>query len=160
MDKLDRAFQKQILVALADAYPTKVSPTTLFDESRRSEVVVNLAYLEEHGLVRLNWSRAIGEPPHPGPAGITAAGIDFLHDDGGLSAILGVVTVKLHEESLRALLVREVAQSSDDETIKGQVIAQIKALPAEGLKTIATKSLEVGLSRIPQLAHFIQGLLT
>ena len=47
-----------------------------------------------------------------GGARITAKGIDFLEDDGGLSAILGVVTVKLHADTLREMLAKKIDASS------------------------------------------------
>lgn len=34
---------------------------------------------------------------------ITAASLDFLEDDGGLSAILGIITVKLHADTIKGL---------------------------------------------------------
>ena len=44
-------------------------------------------------------------------------GIDFLTDDGGLSAILGVVTVKLHSDTIQALIAAKIDQAeiSDSE---------------------------------------------
>ncbi len=41
-------------------------------------------------------------------ARITAKSIDLLEDDGGVSAILGVVTAKLHEDTIRNLVLAEV----------------------------------------------------
>lgn len=63
-----------------------------------------LQYLEEHGLCKSGVM--IGADGHLalGESRITAAGLDFLEDDGGLSAILGVVTVRLHADTIRALI--------------------------------------------------------
>lgn len=42
---------------------------------------------------------------------MTAAGIDFLADDGGQAAIFGVVSVKFSENILRALIANRLAEA-------------------------------------------------
>jgi hypothetical protein len=112
----------------------------------------NLAYLEEHGLVDAKW----GHGSSIAVAKITARGIDFLADDGGLSAILRVVTVQLHEKTLKAILEASVDDSPEPDTVKSSLKAQIRALPAEGLKTITMELLKRSLPRLPELLHWLQ----
>lgn len=88
-------------------------------------------------------------------ATITARGIDFISDDGGLSAILGVVTVKLHEETIKALLLDKIDQAEGDETVKASLKAKIKAMPSEALSTITQHALESGLEQIPNLLGWL-----
>ena len=68
----------------------------------------NLIYLQEHQLIDgtlVNGNMEIWNP------GITAKGLDFLEDDGGLSAILGAITVKLDPDDLRALIAARIEES-------------------------------------------------
>ena len=51
--------------------------------------------------------------------GITAKGLDFLEDDGGLSAILGAITVKLDPDDLRALIAARIEESDLPTRTKG-----------------------------------------
>ena len=102
-DLLDRAFQLHLLQIAAAGYPQRVP---LRDELASNEKAtrVNVAYLEEHGLLKGHYPGGHGRRVAPTGALITAQGIDFLSNDGGLGAILGVVTVRLHEETLKALI--------------------------------------------------------
>jgi hypothetical protein len=90
---------------------------------------------------------------------ITAAGLDFLADDGGLSAILGVVTVRLHEDTIKALLIEQVERSSAPDDLKTKLKSQIKSLPAEALKTVTTEGLKAGLTHIPDAMSWLEMLL-
>lgn len=61
---------------------------------------------------------------------LTAKGLDFIADDGGLGAILGDVTVRLHGDALRDLLISRVQSSGEDETVKAKVVAKLKSFLA------------------------------
>jgi hypothetical protein len=88
---LDRKLQLTILQELRDNYPNDVAVHRLNCFSEDRQFLGNLIYLREHGLVS-------GEITEEFSAGgsiksmlwaiITAAGLDFIEDDGGLSAIL------------------------------------------------------------------------
>ncbi|MBC8718828.1 hypothetical protein [Ochrobactrum sp. Marseille-Q0166] len=86
---------------------------------------------------------------------ITAKGLDFLQDDGGLSAILGVVTVKLHEDTIKELLIKKVEQSSAEPTVKKKLIDQIKSLPAEMTKVATVEGLKAGIDSLPDVIQWL-----
>lgn len=149
---LDRAFQLQTLRELAAFYPEGSRPIPREDRI----ATVNIFYLMEHGLIeakveRTNAGRSLFD------AKITAKGLDFLADDGGLSAILGIITVRLHDDTIRALLVSKVEASDADATTKGQLIAAIRALPAEALTKLAEKAMDSGLDQLPQAIELLRG---
>lgn len=155
--KIDRELQLQLLRAAVDAYPGDCIPDTdhLSDEDE-----VNLAgqifYLREHGLIETRIQISLDGMIMFAPITATKDGIDFMADDGGLSAVLRVVTVKLHDDTIRDLLIKRVEGSDAEPTVKGELVKQIRALPAEGLRTLTTKVLEAGLHRLPnaiQLLH-------
>src|SRR6478672_9982665 len=108
---LDRALQRQILDLLKGHYPRSAIPVRDLDLSEE-EAAANLRYLEEHGLCESGVTSgadghfAFGARTSPPPAP------DFLEDDGGLSAILGVVTVRLHADTIRALIDAKIETSS------------------------------------------------
>jgi hypothetical protein len=124
-------------------------------EHSEAELMGNLLYLEEHGLVDAGIQISLDN--HFGTYGFkaTAKGLDFIADDGGLSAILGVVTVRLHEDSIKALLLRQIEESSEPSSVKESLAHQVRELPAEALKSVTTKALEAGLKSMP---HFISML--
>lgn len=147
---LNRGFQLEILQTLADAYPAHIEIRKAFEEPENNSLYVNLAYLNEHDLVFVKWhTTRVGKVPAPNFAKITAAGLDFLQDDGGLSSILGVVTVRFDDATLRSLLTDRIAQEDGDPTVKSQMIAAVKAMPAEGIKAIGQKAISYGIAHAP-----------
>jgi hypothetical protein len=153
--KIDRDSQRKILEELKAAYPQRLDLRGLEVGLEAADLAANLAYLEEHRLVDAKWGGNFAVAN----AKITARGIDFLADDGGLSAILGVLTVQLHEKTLKALLEATVDASTEPDSVKSTLKAQIRALPAEALKTITTELLKSSLTHLPNATHWLQSLL-
>ncbi|QFU01254.1 hypothetical protein FIU83_06340 [Halomonas sp. THAF5a] len=160
MQLLDRHVQRDLLNTLGERYPNPV--TDLFDPvDLECPASVNLHYLEEHGLVTLERVERARHPSQhrpgiarwhgptlKGSATITAAGMDFLSDDGGLSAILGTVTVRLHADSIRDLIeTRIIASDQVPEDEKPGLIAALKGMREEGLKQLTTRLITYGLDQ-------------
>ena len=83
---LDRGLQRDILRALAEKFPQYSRLKDVYPQGASQEVeIYNLHYLLGHGLVEVKTPDTTRVPP----ARITSAGLDFLTDDGGLTAILG-----------------------------------------------------------------------
>lgn len=108
--RLDRARQRQVLEALASCYPSYGND--FFAVGEESNEVANLWYLREHELIEASLDQTLGGSFIFSGARITAKGLDFLADDGGLSAILGTVTVKLHADTIRELLIAKIEHST------------------------------------------------
>lgn len=145
---LDRGFQLELLQHFAERYPHSPSIDEDFPY-RSNQLLVNLHYLSEHGLILGDWIQGSAGRAIPHRFRITAKGLDFLQNDGGLSAILGVVTVKLHDDTIRALLIDKVEKSDATPSAKTHLIAAIKSLPAEGLKSLAQKAMDAGIEHLP-----------
>ena len=158
-DLLDRFQQRALLAQLADAYPDIVSGDALARLYPGNSLRVNVAYLQEHGLISAQYVRDLSEGPQVVSARITANGIDFLSADGGLGAILSVQTIRIHEDSVRALLIKRVEESGEGDTVKGKLINQLKTLPADGVKTLAEKALDAGLRSLPNVIQWLQTAL-
>lgn len=93
---------------------------------------------------------------------ITSKGIDFIQNDGGLSAILNVQTVKFHTDTIndmRSLLETYIQNSDLPEEEKSELSELLSQLGEEAIKTCFTKLLEKGLENIPTLGSFLGVLL-
>ncbi len=148
--KLDREYQKTILGKLLESYPTYESFFEWFKaqpDTDKEKYAANMLYLEGHGLVisrvQIGIDRriSIAIPPE-----LTSKGIDFISDDGGLSAILGTVTVKLHDETIRNLIETKIMLSNLPHSDKRKFVDALKQLPAESIKHLTMKILDLGLS--------------
>lgn len=166
---LDRKRELEILTYLAKSYPNKVSAREVAGELSEpmpescDEFVAEAQYLAEHKLVDLAASRVADGLSDTklliSAISITARGMDFLKDDGGLSAILGVVTVKLHDDTIKTLLINKVNSSDGEGTAKEQVISAIKSLPAEATKSVAMRLIGQGIESVPAKLAELQKLI-
>ena len=151
---LDRTVQRQLLETLAAAYPVQVEIEPLgLDNAIAS---ANLRYLEEHGLVTNMECDVLGAPYQILVSSITARGMDFLADDGGLSAILGVTVVKLHADTLRELIASKIAASTLPPGEKKRLVEALRSLPAEALKHLTKRLLDAALDHVPDAILLLQ----
>jgi hypothetical protein len=151
--EMNRGLQRQILQELADCYPSAYGHPiqTLAPTDDEDEIVACIHYLAEHGLLHHNlqeedagvWVDLIGMTR------ITARGLDFLADDGGLSAVLGVVTIRLHSDTIKDLVEAKIAQSDLAPADKKRWIDQLRSLPADATKHLVQKLVEKGLENGP-----------
>jgi hypothetical protein len=157
--QLNRAEQRQLLQELAESFPNPCAPKLPNDpDAKRGKA--NFKYLEEHGLVRhvvSTFGRGGAGFDH-GHA-ITAAGLDFLADDGGLSAILGVVTIKLHDDTIKNLIAMRIQAAELPPADKKRYLDQLRALPAESTKHLVLKLVDMGLETAPQAMERIGKIL-
>lgn len=153
MDWLDRDLQHEILLELSKIYPddqqydlwidTAYAQTigTLESEKEEEKLIVkrfaNMAYLAEHNLIELK-----DETQCSVCATITAKGIDFLAEDGGLSAILGVVTVKLHSNTIKTLLAIKIEQANIPETEKSELKKSLATIKETALAKLTEKAID------------------
>lgn len=159
MELLQRDLQRQLLTGLSEIYPRSADLNRSFKDIDQRQLVYNLHYLQEHGLINLVSSKMMDGSVQIHFAGITAAGIDFISDDGGLSAILGVVTVKLHEDTIKELLIRRVQASDTDETTKKRLIDKIKSLPASALEHVSMEAMQKGIDSLPNAIEWLATLI-
>lgn len=145
---MNRELQHQVLLELRDRYPESTIISELFlseSQNNRQELAAVTCYLTEHGLI----SDESGAVPTPSwylielPMKITARGLDFLEQDGGLSAILGTVTVKLHADTIRDMLEAKIMDSPLTQADKKRFVDTLKELPGEALKTFTNKLVEL-----------------
>ena len=160
MKKLDRDLQRSLLEMLKEAYPEALEIPSL--GLPEPEASINLKYLCEHALISIGSDNAgiYGAGPYRvHMATITAKGLDFLADDGGLSAILGAVTVKFHADTLRDLIEAKIAMLPIPASEKRRFVDHFRALTGEALKTITKRLLEEAFDHLPDAIQFLQKLL-
>ena len=161
---LDRKLQLELLTKIAECYPfawDDYERNTESDEYHKC--AINLHYLAGHGLVTEKSTSA--KPSMTGDGGgrlfimsptITEKGLDFLQDDGGLSAILGVVTVRFEADTIRTILQLKVDQSDLSPVDKQKLRSVLQELPAENIKHLSTKIVDMGWDSLGSLMSLIQ----
>jgi hypothetical protein len=156
---LDRDLQREILLRLREDYPDVVEIQQFLD-SNEQRVQANLFYLEEHRLILGGAKRNVmGVPPQMLTAKITADGLDFLADDGGLGAILNVVTVRVEAETIREMLASGIRSSTAPEHEKATAIAKLRGFSADLLKSLVIKLVEKGIDNSEKIMAVMQLIL-
>ncbi|WP_313249563.1 hypothetical protein [Stenotrophomonas indicatrix] len=157
--KLDREAQRQILETLAEDYPETVAAEALYGVVEPHKVTSNVSYLEDHGLVRAEYSGPKQLGHYVEKASITHKGLDFIQDDGGLGAILGVVTIKIHEDSIKELVAQRIRASDLSKPDKKRYLDQLRELPGEATKHLALKMVDAGLENWHQALPLLKSFL-
>ena len=154
--KIDRTIQKEILERLSECYPERCRDIFKDGGTNDNIKIANLLYLQEHGLVDAGLSQGMGGEYGSSGSKITAKGLDFLADDGGLTAVLGTVTVKLHADTIRDLLEVRIDNSSLPEEEKSRLKNRLSSISSEALKSITKTLVEKGIESLPNVAQWLQ----
>ena len=151
--KLDRELQLEILRALRDKYPDSVE----WGDFDFPEFSANYMYLEEHGLIRSFENEVRGRELC---LRITAEGLDFLEDDGGVGAVLRTFTVKLNPDDLRALMAARIESSNLPAEEKSSLAHAIRSLPAQALRDLTTRLVNEAVNQWPGALQLFQTYVT
>ncbi|MGC4075438.1 MAG: hypothetical protein QM702_00070 [Rubrivivax sp.] len=161
--RMDRGLQRRILERLRDLYPAQTTPDSLgLGANDDPAWVFNAAYLAEHELIEAKVSRMSGGGSQLtviGVASITARGLDFIEADGGLSAVLGVVTVRLEAETLKALIERRVEASDLPPEQKSALMKKLQEMGSDALKEVTKRLVGGALDHWPAALQQVQTLL-
>jgi len=151
--KFDESLQLEILRRAMDSAPISLEPHDYIEELVQQwdehDIAATVMYLQRHGLIETGTQMGIGGYISWGYIDITHKGIDFMRPDGGLGALLNVVTVRLHEDSIKALFIDRINKSTEPDSVKKSLSKQVRDLPAEGLKTLTTTALQAALTHLP-----------
>ncbi len=164
---LDRSLQRQILEALSEIYPAGTyAPQSLPGLSDASEaaLIVNIAYLGEHGLlksgVREIKSHTQSTQKHFDQTAITASGLDFLQADGGLSAILDTVTIRIDSRQFAEMLAAKI-ESNDkiSHEDRSSIASAVRNLPAKAIEKLSSKAIDWAVENLPNKLEQLRMLL-
>ncbi|MEQ6971614.1 hypothetical protein ABN180_01350 [Klebsiella pneumoniae] len=154
MDKFDRKLQREILQACVDSYPAaplleqfNLTEVAECAESNIQKLLANINYLCEHGLIKNHSSIILNDHSILTRITATAKGIDFMLNDGGLSAILNVQTIKLHRDAV-VVLEDLIAISNMNDEQKEKAKSALGELPTEALKAMVQAAVAAGLSKL------------
>ncbi|WP_391528499.1 hypothetical protein [Photorhabdus akhurstii] len=162
-EKFDRQLQRDILSVAASCYPNSTGNISLYPISLadipNDKLVANIVYLNEHRLIEGGYEHVMsGIIPMLGTIRATRKGVDFMLNDGGLSAILNVVTIKVHDETIQQI-VKFIEQSDQSPEDKKKYLDQLKQLPYETTKHIVLELVKKGLAHVPDAVRWLETMI-
>jgi len=154
MDKINREIQRELLQFLYSIYPARPKTFSLDHFIEKFGGIenynANVVYLSEHGLIKATIRRVVSSRMpeiQDSSTTITAKGIDFILQDGGLSAILNVQTIKFHKDAVVALEdLIAISNMSDAEKEKAK--STLGEMSTEALKAVVSTVTATGLSML------------
>jgi len=153
---LDRELQNRILTSLSEAYPNECEVSSFLDATNNKDQA-NLFYLEEHGLIEsCAVSNGLNSSKQMLSAQITAHGLDFLEDDGGLGAILNVLTVKIDSANIKEILEAKILSSDLVPEDKESAINKVKSFTGDVMKNLIIKLIEKGVDNPEKIGKIIE----
>ncbi|MEJ6328622.1 hypothetical protein Q2B95_08135 [Stenotrophomonas maltophilia] len=152
-----KEIQIAVLTRLEEA-GKKLYGRELADIGEEHVVAREVVYLKDAGLVDAA-VREFDGVAHFAWVSITAKGSDFINKEGTIGAELNVLTVRLHEDTVRDLLVARVRESDADESVKEKLVDQLRALPAQGIAKVAERALDQALRNLPNAVQWLQTVL-
>lgn len=164
---LDRSLQLEVLRKISEVYPFSWRPQLKVESAEYHSLAINIHYLKGHGLLSESSTITKDNPLDDNTNGIllinkpkiTEKGLDFLQDDGGLSAILNTLTIKFEADQLRTILVNQINQSNLEPEKKKSIKDALDELPSESIKHLTMKLLDEGLENLPSAILLIASYL-
>lgn len=131
------------------------------DKQTRLEYI---KYLHDHGLIEFMDSATLSYGFDAAFIKLTTKGKDYLSKDGGLTAEMGVVTIKLHEDTIKSLIESQILASELPEPQKRTMIHALRELPAEStthlVKTLVGEGVKLGLRGAPNAYQWLHNLIS
>ena len=161
MDKFNRAREREILFRLAEAHPKAIISNTEDEKpffslaGYKSE----LFYLAGHNLIEIKHDHYLDGDIVVYSAKITSQGIDFIKDDGGIAAILGTITVKIHGDSIKEIIIKKIESSDLDQTYKQRLISRLQMLPVDSIIPLTMNLVSSAACNLPELIQTLQKFL-
>jgi hypothetical protein len=158
--ELDRSLQLRILQDLKNAYPSYSQGRPNWMDADEDLAIGTLRYLQEHGLVEAGLTQSLSGSWIYSGARITAMGMDFLAADGGLSAILKTVTVRLDAIQWTEFLAQKIEKAAGVSSEERSSLAKaIRNLPAKAVEKLSEKMLDWAVDHagdaMPMLRAFL-----
>ncbi|MCP1313002.1 MULTISPECIES: hypothetical protein [unclassified Halomonas] len=159
MAKPDKTIWIEMLEAAAETYPDDCEADQWNKKLGKSVANANINYLVEHNLVTGLARKRMGDIDSYGNITITSAGLDYVSQDGGLTAELGVVTIRLEAEAIQALVTAQIEMAEATRQEKNLLRQQLQALSKEGHQRLANQLIRLGLEGAPRSIEWLKTLI-
>jgi len=157
--KPDQTLKDEILKAAAETYPAPCEADQWNTTLDKDTVTTTISYLVDHGLVTGTPRKRIDEIASYADVKITSAGFDYISEDGGLTAELGVVTVRIEAETIQALVTAQIEMTDATRQEKNLLRQQLQALSKEGHQRLANQLIHLGLEAAPRSIEWLKTLI-
>lgn len=156
---------RRILTALANTYPAPMAGFALLKELSDTDkkiVIQELSHLHELEMVEaaIHMSSDGSMNSTLVKAKITAKGRDYLKPDGGLTAELNTLTIKVHTQTIKDIINAQVELSELESSTKSKLKEAVQNLPAQTLQEVVTGLVQQGLAHSPAAIRWLQTLLS
>ena len=151
---MDKEFLRTVLVTLKECYPGKTY--AVYEMADENKMLSHLRYLDEYELIDsgvhiIDDVHSEGVNYSLGGAKITARGLDYLAEDGGLAAELGTVTIRLHSTTIQDLIEIALAQRDLPAEKRTAIQNALATASTETVKALTTRLIDAAIKHTPDV---------
>lgn len=161
MDKFKRVLHEKLLLKCIAVYPGYTNFAQFLAECSEysdDEMSANIVYLAEHNLISIRQRTSDDPYSFLDHMRATVSGIDFMLNDGGISAIQKIHTVRLHNDTLTALE-DIISVANLPEPDRASIVSKLRELPADAIKHLTNELLTKAVVAAPSALPIIQKFL-
>jgi len=122
--------------------------------SHAPDYSLTVFYLNEHELIKCNFTTSVTKAKIVNVT-ITGKGIDLLEPSGGLSALMNTGTIRFESDMIRQVMETAIHALRTAPEKKEMLLSSIRDLPAEGLKHIMLRLIELGIQKNPEVVQYL-----
>lgn len=148
--KVTPEIYNKIITKLVDAYPFSIEWDNLQDLADEDVLTANLYYIQQSGGIENALVLSLDNSFSLNCANLraTAKLISECLPQGGLSILQNSQTVRLHEDTLRALLESAISSSHAVPSAKLEFLKTLKELPAKSIEHLVKHLISKGLDLV------------
>lgn len=154
-EPITREHWTKVLTILKPHGLSYVAAKDIFAELPDPILFEAIAYLADHGFVSSYNRKSMDQIWNWGGVALTAKGLDYLTEDGGLTAHSSTITVRFETETLKALLCNKVDTSDATEEEKSKIKHALRSLGDQGLKELTSELVKLGIQSAPGLVSWL-----
>lgn len=154
----------QIIDKLVDAYPKRIEWDDIQDIAENDVLIANLYYIQQNDGIgtALTFSPNGEAVLNAGQLTATERLVSECLPQGGLSILRQNLTVRLHDDTIRAFLESALASSKEPPSVKREFLKMLAKLPARSVEHVVKELISKGLSStsLPTIMRFAETVKT
>lgn len=116
----------------------------------------HLVYLIEHGLCKVYYQKSLEQELYfAAPMSLTSKGIDYLSENGGLTAQEKTITIRFEEDTIKKLIEAKIESMNATEKEKHSLKQYLKSLSGKILEEKVLALVSLGINHIPDLTGWL-----
>jgi len=160
--KLNKELQMKILEECEKARPNRIILGKRIETEfgGMDAFIAEVQYLQDIGLITgVNISYGVNDIVVNGVPRITTKGMNYLSKEETIWDELNVVTIKIHEDTIKKMIELKIDSSDLSPSHKKKLLDRLRELPASAIERLVFQLVDKGLENTPALLQMLKNSL-